>query len=257
MGCPLCDATRHAVFLTQPIFRVLECRACGFRYVDPETVQGSSGRRTERKEEPLVPVDPERPHIRRRVRDILAHASSGCALDIGCGRGEVAILLSRAGFRCEGLDVDGRMIRRLRSAHPEVVWHSGKVEETIASLGSFDVVTMYHVLEHLQRPLAVMELVKEAVKPGGLIVVEVPNIDGLHARLRGQSWDYFKPDHLNYFGPRRLCDIAERIGCEILDMKGFYHFSYPQDVLWKDWVKGALAALGFKDVISIFMRRAT
>lgn len=254
MNCPLCNSSRHSLFRTWPTFRVVVCSRCGFMHTDARRARAGDGAAAGNDAASAWAIDPGQPHIRRRVRDIMRFASPGRALDIGCGRGEVSILLSQFGFCCEGIDVARDVIDRLQSAAPEVVWHCGRLEAALGSLGPFDVVTMYHVLEHVPRPLEVMGLVKRIVKRGGLVVIEVPNAGGLHARLKGRAWPYFEPGHVSYFRPPHLSRMAEALGWDILAVKGFYHFSHPQEVWWKDAIKGALARVGFKDVIAAFMR---
>ena len=223
--------------------------------MDLEDVRSVSTAAPERDSEQVErQIDPERSHVKRRVRDVMRFASPGRTLDIGCGRGEASIRLSRFGFSCVGLDMSDEVVARLQSAYPEVTWHCGRLEDLVDVLGTFDVVTMYHVLEHIPQPLKFMEVVKSIVNSGGLIVVEVPNVAGLRARRCGSSWDYFYAEHVNYFTMRHLVRMADRLGCEVLRTSGFYHFSHPQDVWWKDVIKSALARVGFKDVISIFMR---
>lgn len=247
--CPLCGSERHITRFHGEGFRVVKCRDCGLAYSDAASAS-IDAQETEFNGE----IEPEQPHIQRRVQDILRYVPRGQALDIGCGRGEVSILLSRHGFTCEGIDTGRGVIEHLRRAHPEVTWHCGRAEEFLSEARSFDVVTMYHVLEHVEQPVRMMELAARAVRRGGLIVVEVPNAGGLQARLRGRAWDYMKEDHLNYFGARQLVRLGRRVGCAVLAGKGFYHFSYPQNVWWKDWVKGVLCHVGFRDVISVFFR---
>ena len=72
--------------------------------------------------------------------------------------------------------------------------------------------------------------------------------------MKGKHWHYYKVDHVNYFRPADLLQVAEQAGLEVLGTRGYQHFSYPQDVLWKDVVKGALASVGFRDVISVFVK---
>ena len=118
----------------------------------------------------------------------------------------------------------------------------------------YDVIVSNHVLEHIPNPRAALATVKALANPGALVVVEVPNAGGWEARLKGRRWHYYKVDHVNYFRPPHLKRLAQQCGLEVVGLKGYQHFSYPQDVLWKDAVKGLLGWLGFQDVISVFLR---
>jgi hypothetical protein len=113
---------------------------------------------------------------------------------------------------------------------------------------------MYHVLEHIPDPISALATVKNLAKSGALIVVEVPNVGGLKARLLGKKWNYYKVDHVNYFRKRDLLNIGNKLGLKTLTIRGYQHFSYPQNVMWKDLIKGFAGICGFQDVISAFYR---
>ena len=195
------------------------------------------------------------PHVLRRVRDILRfNQPSGRALDVGCGKGEVACALAQTGFESTGLDMKARVIKYLQQHQPAIRWMAATTDELEGLGEQFDVITLYHVLEHVSKPVECLSNIKRLLRPGGLLVVEVPNVGGWKERLKGHRWDYYKVDHVNYFRPSDLVRTADQAGLKVVGMRGYYHFSHPQDVLWKDLLKGALAAIGFKDVMSVFLR---
>jgi 2-polyprenyl-3-methyl-5-hydroxy-6-metoxy-1,4-benzoquinol methylase len=254
-SCPICASRASAAYARWPDFAVLECVGCGFRYIDTADPAFPANAQYVHDEETIGPVRPYLPHIRRRVRDVMRYATPpGRALDIGCGKGEVALALAARGFECTAIDMKERLIAHLRTRHPQVDWRRMQAAEA-ASLGAkFDVITLYHVLEHTDDPLATLATVKRLASPGALVVVEVPNVAGLEARLKGRRWHYYKVDHTLYFRPRDLERLAARAGFQVLGLRGYQHFSYPQDVAWKDAVKGLLAWLGFRDVVTVFLR---
>jgi 2-polyprenyl-3-methyl-5-hydroxy-6-metoxy-1,4-benzoquinol methylase len=175
-------------------------------------------------------------------------------LDIGCGKGEVSLLLQREGFTCVGVDMKAHLIDRLVIQHPEVSWRRATTSDLALMPDRYDIITMYHVLEHISDPVDALLAVKRLARPGALIALEVPNVGGLEARLRGRAWHYYKVDHVNYFRPRDLTRLAARCGLRVIAQRGYQHFSFPQDILWKDAVKGALGRFGFRDVLSVFLR---
>jgi ubiquinone/menaquinone biosynthesis C-methylase UbiE len=180
----------------------------------------------------------------------LAHIEPpGRCLDIGCGNGEVSLALRVAGFEATGVDMNKRRIAHLNATHPEVEWKCERVEDLVRSQERFDVITMFHVFEHLSQPQQALAEVCKLANPGGLIVIEVPNVGGMEARLKGRSWHYYKVDHVGYFKPRHLVGAMTSCGLKLLDVRGYQHFSFPQNHAIKDAVKSALAALNFKDVI--------
>lgn len=255
MKCPICGETGAKVFGQWPEFRIDQCHACGFRYIDTADPGYPADAQYHYDEPEIGLIRPDLPHIQRRVRDILRHQSPpGRALDIGCGKGEVALALNRSGFVATGSDMKCRIMTHLQAHHSEVEWLNATAEELAALPQRFDVLTLYHVLEHVSDPRAVLASVKELANSGALIVIEVPNVAGLNARLRGQRWEYYKVDHVNYFRARDLHRLAADLDLTVLETRGYQHFSYPQNVPWKDAIKGALALVGFRDVVSVFLR---
>jgi 2-polyprenyl-3-methyl-5-hydroxy-6-metoxy-1,4-benzoquinol methylase len=76
----------------------------------------------------------------------------------------------------------------------------------------FDVVTLFHVIEHVPSPAALCRQVFRVLRPCGLIVVETPNIDSLWFRLLGTRWRQFIPDHYWFFSPASLAGLLDRAG---------------------------------------------
>jgi 2-polyprenyl-3-methyl-5-hydroxy-6-metoxy-1,4-benzoquinol methylase len=252
MKCPLCDSPEAHLFAAYPRFAVQECASCRFRFVDLTAADYPADAQWI-YDDPIGSVRPCQPHLLRRVRDILRYRRPpSTTLDIGCGKGELPLLLSEYGFEATGLEVKQNIIDHLRHHHPGPRWLSCGVDQLVAQGQRFDVISLYHVLEHVAEPVEFLEKVNRLCAPGALIVIEVPNVAGLHARLKGRRWHYYKVDHVGYFSARHLIAVAERLGWRVLDVKGYQHFSHPQGVWWKDCVKSGLAYLGFQDVVSLF-----
>ena len=255
MNCPMCNRSSAKVFERWPDFVIEQCIACGFRYIDTGTPDYPTDAQYTFDESEIGLIDPEQPHIQRRLRDILRFRSApGRSLDIGCGKGEVALALQNAGFDAHGIDMKERLITHLQSKIPKVQWRCATTQDLAKVHERFDVLTLYHVLEHVSDPRAVLASVKALANPGALIVIEVPNVAGLKARLVGRSWDYYKVDHVNYFCANDLHRLAKDLDLTVLDTRGYQHFSYPQNIWWKDSIKSALSLLGFQDVISVFLQ---
>jgi 2-polyprenyl-3-methyl-5-hydroxy-6-metoxy-1,4-benzoquinol methylase len=93
---------------------------------------------------------------------------------------------------------------------------------------SFDVVTMWHSLEHTPHPADVLSAVQKVLKPGGILFVSVPNIDSLQARTGGNYWTYLDvPHHLCHFTPRGLEPLLRKSG---LKLQHAFRFSAEYDL---------------------------
>ena len=96
--------------------------------------------------------------------------------------------------------------------------------------GSFDLVTAFHVLEHVPDPVAMLRRMLAWLAPGGLAVVEVPNAGGAGARLFGRAWSGLDlPRHLWHFSPATLGVAVERAGGRVV---WCWHQAKPRYYLW-------------------------
>jgi 2-polyprenyl-3-methyl-5-hydroxy-6-metoxy-1,4-benzoquinol methylase len=134
-----------------------------------------------------------------------------CVLDFGCGWGQFLSAAALFGAEAYGVDRDAD---RLRSAGKGGIVVAGRLEELPESLrGSFDSVSLFQVLEHLEEPLAVLESLREWLAPGGLLILETPDCTGITGFHSVENYRDINPlAHLNAFTPRTLTDIARRAG---------------------------------------------
>jgi SAM-dependent methyltransferase len=96
------------------------------------------------------------------------------------------------------------------------------VQELRLGEGSLDVVTLYHVLEHLPDARGCLQEVHRALKPGGIVVVAVPNLDSLEARWTGRGWFHLDPPrHQFHFSKRALLRMLRELGFEPVRVKRF------------------------------------
>ncbi|MEI8229659.1 MAG: class I SAM-dependent methyltransferase [Candidatus Peregrinibacteria bacterium] len=127
-------------------------------------------------------------------------------LDVGCGYGFFVDAAAEAGYSAEGIDLNTPSIAIAR-AHGNNLYIEGVVNDDFATRnrGSYDIVTTFHVLEHLTDPVAYLRRLGLLVKQGGLLVVEVPNADdALLAHNPAYNAFYWQRAHLSYFTPMTL-----------------------------------------------------
>ncbi|MGI6368972.1 MAG: class I SAM-dependent methyltransferase [Anaerolineae bacterium] len=122
-------------------------------------------------------------------------------LDIGCGRGNLLVGLNQEGWDCWGLE------------RPEFVDPSATAYKLLLSPqevealedGSFDLVVMWHSLEHMSDPAATVALATRLLKPGGLLTIAVPNFDSTQRRWFGRHWFAMSvPVHRQHLSRRPL-----------------------------------------------------
>ncbi len=239
--------------------RVLRCASCGYWRLDPNEWEAWRKDHHEYYAEEGTPatLDAERTFIKHRVRRAARHARPGRAAELGAGFGETAAAFARIGFSVDAIEESSVAFDRGKAAFPEVRWVQQDVSTYLkaATDSSLDLLTLYHCLEHLPRPADVCREAARVLRPGGVLVIEVPNASGRQAATLGDRWPHFVPHHLSYFNERSLRRLLEPMGFQLLEVEGKYHFSHPQGVLWKDVIKRALALAGWSDVICTYWRK--
>ena len=157
-----------------------------------------------------------------RVRSILRLSRGpGSILDVGCGRGDLIQLFQDRGWKAVGTQVSrtaAEAARRLRGVDVII----GDLPGLSLAPESFDVVTFLHVLEHLDRPGDYLSAARSLLRPGGLLVIEVPNCAGPGFRwLEQRSFTFDHPNHLVFFTPDSLRALLERAGFEVIEVSHF------------------------------------
>jgi 2-polyprenyl-3-methyl-5-hydroxy-6-metoxy-1,4-benzoquinol methylase len=157
----------------------------------------------------------------------------GRLLDVGCASGYFMKLAADRGYAAEGLEVDSRFVALARAAgHPEV--SIGLLDEDFARrrAGEFEAVSTMEVLEHVDDPIGFLRLAGEVLKPGGFLLVSVP--DNRRPTPFGRDvWDY-PPHHLTRWTPKALKLALEKAGFEIQDMRGMPLHAWEFSRIWAD-----------------------
>jgi SAM-dependent methyltransferase len=162
----------------------------------------------------------------RFVAGALRHAGThsrtpGSVLDVGCGGGLFLRMLAERGHKVMGLDFS--------LAAAAAAWRQNQVPVICGSLaaaplpaGQFDVVTMFHVLEHLYDPVSYIEAARELLGPNGRLVVQVPNARSWQFLLLGEHWSGVDvPRHLFHFRSHDVEVLLDRCGFEVVRRKYF------------------------------------
>jgi 2-polyprenyl-3-methyl-5-hydroxy-6-metoxy-1,4-benzoquinol methylase len=152
----------------------------------------------------------------RIVRPYIQLGPQSEVLDVGCAVG--TFLQKMRGLY--GAHVAGVDFKDLSSSPTlaDVEFYCGLFYEQPLASNRFDLVTMWHFLEHDYDPLRTLRNAKRVLKPGGMLIVEVPRLDSLTFRLYRERWPGLQaPQHTALFEKRTLLDFVEKSGLEIVD----------------------------------------
>ncbi len=132
-------------------------------------------------------------------------------LDIGCFTGQFLDVAKHAGFLTHGVEYQSEAARIANEKHDGRV-HCGQIESYYeAPSKSFDVVTLFGVIEHLTEPDNTVRIIAKLIKQGGIFIIQTPNTASFPARLLGKWWPAYAPvEHIHYFSPRNIKILLER-----------------------------------------------
>jgi SAM-dependent methyltransferase len=233
--CVVCDATRAVPrFAIEGLAsRVVVCAGCGtgrlhplpdeaaLRDFYPTQYYGDLGTKFR------APIEFVVRWVGNRHAAFLASGlpRGGRVLDVGCGRGVILGTLADRGFEAHGFEISEAAAR---GADPRAkITVAPSVEAAGYPDAYFDGAIIWHVLEHVRDPRATLAAVRRALRPGGRLVVAVPNFDSPQARWAGPAWFHLDlPRHLHHFPLAALRDLLDRSGFGIVSE---HHFSLRQN----------------------------
>lgn len=143
----------------------------------------------------------------------------GRLLDVGCALGFFLEEARRRGWEVDGVDISAHAIQ-YANEQLGIPARCGMLREAGFEQNSFDVLTMWDVIEHVTDPVEELKYCRDLLKPRGLIVLSTPDVASLVAKITGAKWMGFKlaEEHLYYFSKRTISLALEKAGFEVLEV---------------------------------------
>jgi len=239
VACVLCGGRERSTVFTEQDVDIVRCSSCGHVYSTFTTdvnYEGYWGEQIEAiDDDARFYWDHAHAAMYRTFRERFVYGSSGRLLDVGCGLGFfVRSMEGIDGWESVGWEISP-VAAKYGTEELGVRILSGPLERAGFAPQSFDLITMWDVIEHLSDPHGLLGHCRELLRPDGRLFLHTPNIDVqlVKARVLSQGGfrlgsGYLQPfDHVNQYSPRSLRRLLERNGFDRLE---FHHLPPVQSV---------------------------
>ena len=223
IDCNLCGSdkskeifcARDFTFASGERFRYVKCPECGLVFLSPRPSPDEIDKYypdvyyQEYGEGPR-----ELEFLRSDYSEVIAGIRPpGRILDLGSQKGVFLKRMQDKGWEGFGVDISEKACRIAKTDYGLKNIYAGNILDIDFPEDYFDVITLWHVVEHLHEPLHVMQKLRRLLKPDGILVAECPNIGSISAKLFGARWQPLDaPRHLYQFSGRTLRDLMRRAG---------------------------------------------
>lgn len=204
--------------LTQPLVR---CRRCALLFVNPRIDTRAMLQGYAAGADPVYvsQMDARVRTFARTLRRIdRLRPARGRLLDVGTAAGAFLKAAGDDGWDVTGIEPNAWLAEWGRT-HYGVPIHVGSIDEVPLPAAHFDVVTLWDVIEHTPDPLHVLRRAHGLLAPGGLLIVNYPDIGSWIARLMGRRWPFLSSVHLYYFTRATMRAMLDRAGFDTVDIR--------------------------------------
>jgi len=225
--CPQCKKESQLIFhakdynrrISKEYFDYYRCQSCELIFLWPIPVNLDI---YYPKQYYSIPVSLEQLEARAegeryKIKIVQSFVSMGRLLEIGPAYGSFTYLAKQAGFEVEAIEMDSECCQFLEDVVGVKAINSDDPSEALKTLEKYDVITLWHVIEHLSDPWSSLERISEKLLPGGILVIAAPNPDAFQFKVLGRFWPHVDaPRHLELIPLPLLMKKMQALGLNAL-----------------------------------------
>lgn len=267
--CPWCGSEKAQPnlqlkdeFLTKEDFRIYECTDCGLLYTEPRPSKEKIGDYYKSEEYyshqenksgfiPKLYEMVKSINLKNKYKMATAGKTEGKLLDIGCGVGDFIHTVEQKGWQCIGVEPSEDAKKIARTRIKAKIIKSEELEQLPNE--SFDVITMWHVLEHIDDLKWQIGQLQRLIKKNGRVVIAVPNYKSYDGQYYKELWAaYDVPRHLNHFNKATITKIFASVGLKLKRTEKLVWDSYYISYMSEQYKHHSLALLrgAFRGLLS-------
>lgn len=257
--CPICGHTSVDNFLevkdhsiSQEHFLLKRCIACQFLFTAEAPCQADIGKYYDSDvyishtdsnkgliEKLYQAVRKKTIRGKRKLLNQYFPLGKGVILDYGCGTGTFLHEMKANGWEIKGIEPDAGARKKAQELNGIAI----ELPEQLYNLpnGYFDVITMWHVLEHVHDLNKVIAQLKKLLRPNGKLIIAVPNYTSYDAQHYANYWAaYDVPRHLYHFSPFAINRLMLNHGLQVIAKKGMWFDSFYVSMLSEKYKSGKM-----------------
>jgi 2-polyprenyl-3-methyl-5-hydroxy-6-metoxy-1,4-benzoquinol methylase len=227
MACVICGSVAFQFLSEKNNYRIERCSVCDLVQVTnmPALEKGEQGQdfyedyykdavsKCEKSFEDMGINQKKLDQIEKGIR------KKGKLLDVGCAFGFFLDVARQRGWTVAGIEIS-EYAAEYAARQLGLSVTNKTITEAMFEEKSFDVITIWYVIEHLQNPKQVLRHLSNFLKDDGMLVISTPNVDSYRARIQGKKWRcWIPPEHLVYFSPETMRNLLKKCALEIIDQE--------------------------------------
>ncbi len=205
-------------------FSVLRCKECGFNFIPPyyrkkityHQYKGSDVYEAIKAGNNWIKIQ----RHKLRFKLIKKYKKTGSLFDLGAGWGHFMLAGKELGYDVYGIEIAEQPYLFCKNELNLPVDHIDFF--SMPNDKKFDIITMWDVLEHIDRADLFIEKCSQLQNSGSILVIQVPQIDSYIAKKHQENWKMMGLDHVNYFSPKTISKLLSNYGYEILRVKSSF-----------------------------------
>ncbi len=222
--CSNSDTARFHIKYTKKGIDIVQCDNCSFVFIPPFYRKGITY--TDYKNVDVANqvrkgnnwVKLQRHYLRYKL--IRKYKPSGKLFDLGAGWGHFLLAGKILGYEVSGIEISEQPFLYAKNDLKLPVEHADFFD--MSENNKFDLITMWDVLEHIDRADSVVEKCARLLPAGGYLVIQVPQIDSYIAKKQGVKWNMMGLDHVNYFSKKTLTMLLEKNGFKVKTIRSSF-----------------------------------
>ncbi len=229
INCIVCGSDRANFYASKKGYKVVKCARCGTLFLDPlpkpqeaAAVYGQDYFGGAEKGHGYVDYDTDKEAMRSIFIRHLIHFEKllkrpGKMLDVGAATGFFMKIAKSRGWEVCGVEISSFAAEAGRKNGLDII--TGTLQNIKQADDSFDLVTMWDVIEHMPDPVRDLHRVHSLLKPGGLVAVNTPDSGSFYSHVMGSRWHLFvPPEHIFYFNRKSISKLLQNSGFEVIEI---------------------------------------